>query len=54
MCWVKTKSGSFSVKSLYSSLEVGSLVLFPVGVVWNAWVPPKVSFFAWKATWEKL
>ena len=26
---------------------------FPSSVVWNAWVPPKVCFFAWEATWGK-
>ena len=47
------KSGIFSVKSLYASLEIGRVVQFPSSVVWNAWVPPKVSFFAWEVTWEK-
>ncbi|RVW51692.1 hypothetical protein CK203_066713 [Vitis vinifera] len=39
------QSGTFSIKSLYSSMEVGRLKPFLVGIVWNAWVPPKVSFF---------
>ena len=52
--WVEAKNGTFSVKSLYASLETGSLVQFPASVVWNAWVPPKVSFFAWEATWGKV
>ena len=43
--WLETKSGTFSIKSLYSILERGRLVPFPLGVVWNAWVPPKASFF---------
>ena len=51
---MKTKSGSFSVKSLYSILEGGRIEPFPTSVVWNAWVPPKVSFFAWEATWGKV
>ena len=42
------------VKSLYSIFEVGSVELFPTSVVWNPWVPSKVSFFAWEATWEKV
>ena len=29
------------------SFETRSLVQFPTGVVWNVWVPPKVSFFVW-------
>ncbi|RVX16496.1 hypothetical protein CK203_006032 [Vitis vinifera] len=44
------QSGTFSIKSLYSSMEVGRLKSFLVGIVWNAWIPPKVSFFTWKAT----
>ena len=45
MFWVATKSESFSIKSLYSILEAGKVEPFPSSVVWNAWVPPKVSFF---------
>ena len=53
VCWVDTKSGTFFVKSLYASLKTGRVVQFPSSVVWNAWVPPKVCFFAWEATWGK-
>ncbi|RVX20118.1 Nuclear cap-binding protein subunit 1 [Vitis vinifera] len=35
------KSGSFSIKSLYSILEEERVDPFPTSVVWNAWVPPK-------------
>ena len=42
---METKNETFSVKSLYASLKIGSLVQFPTGVVWNVWVPLKVSFF---------
>ena len=52
--WVETKSVSFFVKSLYSILEGGRVEPFPTSVVWNAWIPPKVSFFAWEATWGKV
>lgn len=34
MCWLRTKSGTFSVRPVYSSLEEGRLESFPV--VWNA------------------
>ena len=44
------KSGSFSIKSLYSILEEERVDPFPTSVVWNAWVPPKVSFFPWEVT----
>ena len=53
VCWVETKSEIFSVKSLYASLETGGAVQFPTSVVWNAWVQPKASFFAWEVTWGK-
>ena len=43
--WVVTKSGSFSVKSLLSILEKVRIGHFPTSIVWNDWVPPKVSFF---------
>ena len=49
-----TKSGSFSVKSLYSILEEVRVGPFPTSIVWNAKVPPKVSFFAWESTWGKV
>ena len=35
LCWIS-----------YSNLGEGRFVSFPSGMVWNAWVPPKVSFFA--------
>ncbi|RVW27973.1 Isoamylase 1, chloroplastic [Vitis vinifera] len=39
--WAVTKSGSFSVKSLYSILEEVRISRFPTSIVWNTWVPPK-------------
>ncbi|RVX04134.1 Dynamin-related protein 5A [Vitis vinifera] len=51
--WTETKSGKFSVKSLYNALELGSFSLFPSNCIWNLWVQPKISFFAWEAMWGK-
>ena len=51
--WTETKSGKFSVKSLYIALEAGGSSLFPSSFIWNANVQPKISFFAWEATWGK-
>ncbi|RVW40176.1 LINE-1 retrotransposable element ORF2 protein [Vitis vinifera] len=51
--WTETKSGKFSVKSLYVALEAGGSSLFPSSFIWNVNVQPKISFFAWKATWGK-
>ncbi|RVW17516.1 hypothetical protein CK203_083473 [Vitis vinifera] len=39
VCWVETKSETFSVKSLHASLKIGRVVQFPSSVVWNVWVP---------------
>ncbi|RVX03513.1 hypothetical protein CK203_027825 [Vitis vinifera] len=44
-----TKSGSFSVKSLYSILEEVRVGPFPTSIVWNAKVPPKARLL-----WELL
>ena len=42
--WLETMSRSFSMKSLYTCLEPGSLAPFPEVVVWNSWILPKVRF----------
>ena len=54
MVWLPTKDGAFSMKSLYSSLVDMRVELFPHGIVWNSWVPLRISFFAWEATWVKI
>ncbi|RVW58237.1 LINE-1 reverse transcriptase-like [Vitis vinifera] len=51
--WTETKSGKFSVKSLYLALEAGCSTRFPSSLIWNENVQPKISFFAWEATWGK-
>ncbi|RVX15731.1 Twinkle-like protein, chloroplastic/mitochondrial [Vitis vinifera] len=51
--WTETKSGKFSVKSLFIALEAGGSSLFPSSFIWNVNVQPKISFFAWEATWGK-
>ena len=43
--WKKTKSGFFSIKSLYSVVELGSTVRFPRKIIWSPYVPPRVGFF---------
>ena len=53
VCWLEAKRGTFFIRSLYSNLEVGRSEPFPYGIVWNAWVPPKVSLFTWEMTWGK-
>ena len=51
--WTETKSGKFSIKSFYKVLESDSSVYFPMKIIWNSCVQPKVSFFAWEALWGK-
>ena len=51
--WTETKSGKFSIKSLYVALEAGGSSLFPSSYIWNVNVQPKISFFAWEAMWGK-
>ena len=51
--WTETKSGKFSAKSLYLALEADCPVMFPFSCIWNGWVQPKISFFAWEAAWGK-
>ena len=50
----KTKNGIFSIKSLYSAVEPGNAVRFPKNIIWSPYVPPKVGFFAWEASWGKV
>ncbi|RVX18713.1 putative ribonuclease H protein [Vitis vinifera] len=52
--WTASRSGDFSVKSLYSILEPGGSALFPYVGIWRVYVPPKVAFFAWEASWGKI
>ncbi|RVX11326.1 LINE-1 retrotransposable element ORF2 protein [Vitis vinifera] len=42
MVWTASRSGVFSVKSLYSTLEPGGSALLPYVGIWRACVPPKV------------
>ena len=41
------------MKSLYNALELGSVVPFPMGSIWNSRVRPEVHFIALEATWGK-
>ena len=54
MIWTASRCGTFSVKSLYSILESSDSLLFSSGSIWRVSVPPKVAFFAWEASWEKV
>ena len=48
--WTTSNGGAFSVKSLYSILELGDSSMFPSESIWRVRVPPKIAFFAWEAS----
>ena len=52
--WMDSKDGVFSVKSLYRALQPVSLASFPSKIIWNSRVQPKLSFFAWEASWGRV
>ena len=52
--WMESKDGVFSVKSLYRALQPVSLASFPSKIFWNSCVQPKISFFAWEASWGRV
>ena len=54
MLWRGTKNEIFTAKSLYKSLDHSCAVSFPGNIIWSPYVPSKVSFFAWEASWEKV
>ena len=54
LSWKNSKKGSFSVRSLYCSLTKASSDPFPWSIIWRSWAPMRVSFFTWKASWNKI
>ncbi|RVX00231.1 hypothetical protein CK203_026685 [Vitis vinifera] len=50
--WRVSKKDLFTVKSFFSSLAPCIGREFPSSLVWNPWVPKRVSFFAWEAIWK--
>ena len=54
MRWIDSKDGVFSVKSLYRAMQPVSFVAFPSKIILNSCVQPKLSFFAWEASWGRV
>ena len=52
--WNESKCDKYSVRSLYSSLLEGHNVPFLASIVWKAWAPLNVNFFAWEASWGRI
>lgn len=48
------KNGSFTIKSLYRNLidKNHSITIFPYKIIWNSYIPPKISVFAWEAVMD--
>ena len=49
-----SKNGLFYVKSLYKALEQRTPSSFPWKCICKTCVQPKISIFAWEATWGKI
>ena len=47
-----TKDGRFSMKLFYLIMAAPRAFISHFCLVWNPWVPTKVSFFAWEASWD--
>ena len=52
--WKGNKNGQFSVKGYCSLMEGGPSRKASTNIIWNPYVPTKVSFFAWEARWGKV
>ena len=42
--WKNDKKGSFSIKSFYEVLDVRRVIIVLKNIIWNLWVPSKVTF----------
>ena len=49
--WKLAKNGSFTIKENFNYLERGNRPLVLIKLLWNSYVPTKVSFFTWEV-WE--
>ena len=48
------KDGRFSLKVFYLFFIPTRDSFFPSRMIWNPWVPTKVSLFAWETSWGKV
>ena len=54
MRWKLSKKGDFDICSFYNKLQSPLPIIFPWKGIWKVKAPPRVSFFVWIATWEKI
>lgn len=55
--WKYKSNGCFTVSSFYDFLDDRincNQRKFPAKIIWKSGAPPKISFFAWEATKEKI
>ena len=52
--WDADKKGQYTVKANYMHMENARVDNYPVGLIWNSRVPPKVSVFTWEVWWGKV
>ena len=51
--WLEPRSGRFSIKDFYYLLVPSGSKIFLTRVSSNSWIPIRVGFFAYKATWGR-
>jgi hypothetical protein len=54
ICWIPSKRKSFEVKFHYQILSTLVQSTFPWKSIWKVKVPPRVAFFVWTETLEKI
>jgi hypothetical protein len=52
--WRLMANGDYSAKSAYDMQFMGAISSSIYETVWKAWAPPKVKFFAWLATQNRI
>ena len=52
--WKEDNKGVFFVRGFYLLLEIDCTTLFALKIIWNSWIPLKVSFFTQEACWEMV
>lgn len=52
--WTYNSSGKYTVQSLYAVVNFRGIVLIFVSLVWKLKIPPRVQFFLWLLSKNKL
>ena len=54
MVWKGDSIKVFTIRKFYSLLEISCVTPFPLMIIWNSWIPTKMSFFTWEACQGKV